>query len=291
MKAMRLAGVLPLVLCASGAADAQNPPVAVRIVGSPAAQRPTSPPAAPPERPVTPPALPGPAASSRPPGPGGGGRKLELTFDRGTVALDAVNVSVRDVLNEWQRQSGCQFVNADKLPGSPLTLQFPAGTPQLMVLDSLLRGLGTANTGYGYIVGPRDVDGAAEAACGAVYILPTSRPTTSASYTPPPGAPVAAPIVSGSPDDEIPPVSFSPANPPQAPPQPRFAVPTIPPRVPPNVPPNMPNQNGQPSANTPPSSSGFGPVAPSAPGAGGGNAPPAPPPAANPTDGRGGANQ
>jgi len=302
MKAVRSLGVLSaaLAMFAAGPVAAQSRPVAVPVLGSPAAQDPAAPPAQPPQTPVQRPipaqppqvqAAPAPTAAA--PGLGRGGRKLELSFDHGTMALDAQNVTVRDILMEWQRRSGCQFINADKLPPSQLpALQFPEGTPQLTVLDSLLRGLGTPTTGYGYIVGPRDASSPADAPCGAVYILPTSRPTASASYVPPPGPPVAAapPVVPGSPDDEIPPVAVMPVPAgAQTGPQPRPSAPSMPPFVVPSLQQQMPPNGAYPGGiPTPPpqpavQSPVFGAVPPTAPGAG------APPVQAQPPgNGRGG---
>jgi len=286
MKFIRTLGVLSAAVVTTTAAPAraQKPPFAVPVLGSPASKQPAPPP--------TPPTVPNPTANTptqpapppqvkpaaRPAAlPANGARKLALSFKNGTVALDAENVTLRDVLAEWQRRSGCQFVNADKLPASMVTLQFPEGTPQLTVIDSLLRGLGTGTTGYGYIVGPRNT-ASTDAGCSAVYILPTSRPTASASYMPPPGSPVAAPLVTpGSPDDEIPPVT--PSFPPGA--QPGQARPELQNRGPvmlPTGPPPPIGYTGPPPQ--PPQSPGFGAVPPAAPGAGGiGTPPPTPAPA------------
>jgi hypothetical protein len=198
---------------------------------------------------------------------------LVLSLGEGTVALSAENVTVRDILTEWQRQSGCRFVNLEKLPATPITREFAAGYPQLKALDSLLSELGTANNGYGYIVAPSQVAAAGQSGWGAVYILATSRPTASASYVPS-ASPLAAPLLSpGSPDDEIPPVMpFPPAMPPG---QPR-GIPGAP------APQAIPGQAEAPTQAPPVQSPGFGPVAPTA---GGGLNPPPPPP---PPGGRGG---
>lgn len=275
--------VLATALGAGGAVSAQTP-VAVPIVGSPAAQQPAAP-AAPPSVPTRPPAMP-PAMPAVSPAEAAArsARKLELTVADGSVALDAQNVTLREILTEWQRRSGCQFVNADKLPATPMTIQFPAGTPELKVIDSLLHGLGTTTTGYGYMVAPRS---ATDPTCGAVYILPTSRPTASTPYVAATPSPIAAPLVTpGSPDDEIPPVTpFPPGIPPQ-PPQPRPIPGLVPGQSPnPGIPPGQPGQN--PSAPAPGGASptGFGPVAPTAPGAGRIGGPPATPPGGT---GRGG---
>src|SRR5207237_8529391 len=134
---------------------------------------------------------------------------------------------------------------------------------------------------YGYVVGPPAAQ--STSVCGAVMILPTSRPTASASYVPG-SSPVAAPLMSGgSPDDEIPPVTpFTPVPPAQ----PRAFVPGINPNtgqpIQQNPTPNSPGTNSPPVVQSP----GFGPIAPTAPGAGT-FGPPAPAPAPN-GRGRGG---
>lgn len=258
------------VLVTATRAGAQGP-VAVPIIGSPAAQQPQPqqrPPFVPP--PVQPPPTSAPGPSVAPPsmaaiasqaGAARSARKLDLTFKDGTIALDAQNVTLREILNEWQRRGGCRFVNADKLTGGPVTRQFPQGTPELEAIDSLLRDLRTDTTGYGYMVGPPSTQRADnQSLCGAVYILTMSRPSAApAGYMPPGGSPIAAPLVMpGSPDDEIPPV-----------------VPFQPPPPRPN-----PNPGGQQegSPNTPPpgQTPGFGAQAPSAtaPGAGRNATPP-----------------
>jgi hypothetical protein len=252
-----------LVLAAS-VAEAQVPQ-AVPIVGSPAASQPPAvqPPSVQPPT-VQPPPMPAGAAftpPSTPPsipaampqaGAARGPRKLDLTFKDGTVGLDAQNVTLREILTEWQRRGGCQFVNADKITGGPVTRQFPPGTPELQAIDSLLRDLASPNAGYGYMIGPPSTERAQnQSFCGAVYILPMSRPSASPAFTSSAGSPMAAPLVTpGSPDDEIPPVQ---AFPPPMPPQPR-----------PN--PQVPGQPDPGTPNTPPPAQtpGFGPVAPSA---------------------------
>jgi hypothetical protein len=294
MKVIRTLGVLSAAVITTMAtsARAQNPPFAVPVLGSPASKQPAPPPTPPqvPNQPANIPAQPAPPPQVKAPAAPAalapnGSRKLALSFKNGTVALDAQNVTLRDVLAEWQRRGGCEFVNADKLPPSTVTLQFPEGTPELTVIDSLLRGLGTGATGYGYIVGPRNT-ASNDPGCGAVYILPTSRPTASASYMPPPGAPVAAPLVTpGSPDDEIPPVA--PFPPGAMPGQPRPVPQNQPPLMLPTGPPPPIGYTGPPQA--PPQSPGFGAVPPTAPGAGGiGTPPPTPAPTQPPQQPQGG---
>lgn len=247
--------------------------VAVPIVGSPAAQSPApAPNVTPIQTPSQPAAMPaGPAAAQPAPRTE---RKLELSFDKGAVTLSAQNVTVREILAEWQRRSGCQFVNAEKLMGAPLTtpLEFSA-KPELEVIESLLRGVA------GYMVGPRSDSAQSGSLCGVVYILPTSIATSSvSSFLPSSSSPVAAPLIQpGMPDDEIPPVAVPINGPQQVPAKPGQPNPST----------GQPNPSGQqPGQSTP---GGFGPVTvmPIAPGVGrtgGAGTPPS-----TPTGGRGGA--
>ncbi len=140
-------------------------------------------------------------------------RKLQLTFEKnGTVTLIASNVTVREILAEWARLGNTQMLNADKLTGAPITVQFES-QPEAVVLESLLRS--TA----GYILYPRLENSSPGASMWQfVSILPTSHPTT--LYTPTSSAPQIAPVVQAMPDDEIPPVAVVPNRPAQTQPAP-----------------------------------------------------------------------
>jgi hypothetical protein len=129
--------------------------------------------------------------------------RLQLTLDANGVHLVASQVTVREILAEWARQCGCYVVNADRLPGGPLPvpIQFD-GVPQAKVLESLLR------QASGYVLTPRRPGSAGPSDFETIYILPTSTASASAApftgYAPPSAVPIAT---TGSPDDEIPPVT------------------------------------------------------------------------------------
>ncbi|MFI5176944.1 MAG: hypothetical protein ACHQO8_00170 [Vicinamibacterales bacterium] len=145
-------------------------------------------------------------------------RKLQLSFDRsGLVTLIAQNVTVREILLEWARVGGTQMVNADKLAGGPVTVQFEA-QPESVVLESLLRP--TA----GWILYPRLIGSTGASVWQSVSILPTSHPTS--LYTPTSTSPQIAPVVQPMPDDEIPPVNPAQNAPGQT--QPTQGRPTMP---------------------------------------------------------------
>jgi hypothetical protein len=129
--------------------------------------------------------------------------KISLTFESGgTVSLTASSVSVRDVLAEWARKGGTTFVGAERLPATPVILQFEH-RPETEVVGSLLR------SASGYVIGPLREAANGTSTVGVVYVLATSTASTATftsptpSYTPPQQQQISTP---GSPDSEIPPV-------------------------------------------------------------------------------------
>jgi hypothetical protein len=145
-------------------------------------------------------------------------RKLQLSFDgNGLVTLIAQNVTVREILAEWSRVGGTLMVNADKLTGAPITVQFEA-QPEAVVLESLLR------PAAGRILYPRLAGSTGASIWQSVAIMPTSHPTS--LYTPTSTAPQIAPVVQPMPDDEIPPINPAQNQPGQT--QPTQNRPTMP---------------------------------------------------------------
>ena len=70
-----------------------------------------------------------------------------MSFHGGKVDLAAENATVRAILTEWARVGGTRIVNAERLAGPPVTVEFKDAYEQ-QALDALLRGVA------GYIVGP-----------------------------------------------------------------------------------------------------------------------------------------
>jgi hypothetical protein len=112
-------------------------------------------------------------------------QSVKVAFHDGRVDLSADNASIRTILNEWARQGGTRLVNADRINGGPVTLEFK-NAYEYQVLETLLRGVS------GYLVGPR----IAETAAGAsgfdrIVILATSTAPRQTNVTPsfprPPG--------------------------------------------------------------------------------------------------------
>jgi hypothetical protein len=134
-----------------------------------------------------------------------GPRKLEISFDNGMVTLVAENVTLRDILTEWARKGGSRMINAEKLAGNPVYLTEFKNQPESLVLRTLLSDA----PGYGMAM-RTPAPGASSIA--TVTILATrTMPVSNAPIAPqvtaqPPNMPQPAPrLISGSPDDEIPP--------------------------------------------------------------------------------------
>ena len=112
------------------------------------------------------------------------GQSVKLSFHGGKVDLSAENATVRAILTEWGRVGGTRVVNAERIAGPPVTVEFKDAYEQ-QALESLLRGVA------GYMVGQR-VAPAAAAASGfdrivilAVSTAPRPSPVTPAVSRPP----------------------------------------------------------------------------------------------------------
>ena len=161
---------------------------------------------------------------------------LKLTMQNGRVTIIAVDVPLRQILQEWARVGQTRIVNAEKLSGPVMTLQL-VDAPERDALDILLR------SASGYIAAPRPVQVAGAAIYDRVTIMATSRaPAATANNTLAPPPPTfqrpPQPI-----DDSDEPINVS------MPPPPQNQVITPFPGVPPQgmqVNPNLQQPNQQP---------------------------------------------
>ena len=107
---------------------------------------------------------------------------LSMQFVDGRVFLRADNVSLRAILEEWERTSGVRVVNADQLDDrTPLTLELRDVTEQV-ALATLLRGI------PGYIVARQAGTGSID----RILILATSTAPPTAATAAIPQAPMSA---------------------------------------------------------------------------------------------------
>jgi|RhiMethySRZTD1v2_1073278.scaffolds.fasta_scaffold02949_14 hypothetical protein len=121
---------------------------------------------------------------------------LEFKND-GLVNLVTQNASVSAVLAEWARRGKATIMNGERVPGPPVTLEL-VDVPEQQALDILLR------TASGYLAAARDTPTPGTSRYDRIYIVPTSRVTTSATVLPPPPS-TATPVPLVDDDDNAPP--------------------------------------------------------------------------------------
>jgi hypothetical protein len=96
------------------------------------------------------------------------GAGVELSFDGGRVTLVATRVTVDKILAEWARLGDTRFIDAERLNGSPTTLQL-IDVPEAAALRVLLRSV------PGYVVMPRAVEASGTSRYDRVVILARRR--------------------------------------------------------------------------------------------------------------------
>lgn len=116
-------------------------------------------------------------------------QQVKLQLQNGLVTLDAQNVPIRQILNEWARIGGVRIIDADKVIGPPVTLQLVNMTePQ--ALEILLRGVS------GYMLAPRGPGSKGVSTFDRILIMATSTaPRNPAPVVSPQGTRAIAPPV------------------------------------------------------------------------------------------------
>lgn len=129
--------------------------------------------------------------------------QLTLQFRDTGVTLDARNVPVRQILDEWARIGGTRIVNGDKVLGAAVTLQL-IDVPERQALDIVLRSVS------GYMLAMRQPGTPGASAVDRILILPTSTPPRN----PPPVSAASAAVNRQLPRQPVqPPVVDPDANP------------------------------------------------------------------------------
>lgn len=166
-----------------------------------------------------------------------GAQSVSVSFNNGLVSVSAQNAPVRQILAEWARLGGTTFVNAERVPGAPVTLQLD-NVSEREALDVLLRNVS------GYMVAAREASGGGASLLDRILILPTSsapRPSTPAFQPPPVPQPRPVPQFEPEfqpepefvpdPSEENPPNDVPPQDPDERSRNPRVRVPFVPPNV------------------------------------------------------------
>ena len=127
---------------------------------------------------------------------------VRLTIQDGRVSLIAKDATLRQILAEWAKVGQIKIVNAERVPGGPLTVQF-TNAPEQQVLDTLLRSI------TGYVAQPRENAVANLSRFDRIVVMPTvatqaSTPTASvpAPTFPQPGNPTFQQQQAIMPDDQ-----------------------------------------------------------------------------------------
>ena len=97
--------------------------------------------------------------------------EISLTISGGEVSLSARNATVSPILVEWARVGHTRIVNAERVPGPPLTLEL-SHMPEQQALEILLRNVG------GYLLAMRAVANPAASRYDRILIVPVSSPAS-----------------------------------------------------------------------------------------------------------------
>jgi hypothetical protein len=128
---------------------------------------------------------------------------VQITIQNGRVSLVAKDATVSQILAEWSRVGQTKIVNAERVPGGPITIEL-SNVPEEQALDVLLRSVS------GYVAAPRSQDVANLSRFDRIIVMPTSTPPRTAAVSPTPAAaftpqtftPPAAPAAPGANDDD-----------------------------------------------------------------------------------------
>ena len=88
----------------------------------------------------------------------------------GRVTVTAKNATVGQILAEWAKVGQTKIVNAERVPGGPVTLELK-DVPEAEALEVLLRSAG------GYVLAPRRMETANASRYDRILILPQSAPS------------------------------------------------------------------------------------------------------------------
>lgn len=106
-------------------------------------------------------------------------QQVNLTLDDGFVTLTTKDATVRQIRAEWSRVGHTKIVNAERVTGTPVTLQL-VKVPEAEALDILLRSVS------GYMAAPR-ADGLTNGSrFDRILVMPSSTPPRVAATSPAP---------------------------------------------------------------------------------------------------------
>jgi hypothetical protein len=92
---------------------------------------------------------------------------VQVTIRDGLVTVIAKDATIRQIMAEWARVGQAKVVNAERIPGGPVTLEL-VNVPEAQVLDTLLR------SAAGYLAAPRAVAVSNLSQFDRIIVMPTS---------------------------------------------------------------------------------------------------------------------
>lgn len=116
--------------------------------------------------------------------------EVRISMHDGRVSVVARDATVRQILAEWARVGQTRFINADRVPGGPVSIEL-TDVPEEQALDILLR------SASGYVAAPRPIAAVNVSRFDRVLVLPTSvapaATATQRSVSSPPAPPFPQP--------------------------------------------------------------------------------------------------
>jgi hypothetical protein len=94
-------------------------------------------------------------------------QQVELSFEAGRVTLDARDVTIRELLDEWARRGNVVVVNAELVGDRRVSLQLDA-VPERQALEAVLGGVA------GYVIIERGPETAGPAVFGRLFVVAQS---------------------------------------------------------------------------------------------------------------------
>jgi len=93
--------------------------------------------------------------------------QVQLSIRDGRVTLVAKDATVRQILAEWARVGQTRIINAERMPGGPITMQL-TDAPEEQALDLLLRNVS------GYVAAPRAAVVSTLSRYDRILVMPTA---------------------------------------------------------------------------------------------------------------------
>jgi hypothetical protein len=93
--------------------------------------------------------------------------EVRVTMHDGLVTIIAKDATLRQIIAEWARVGQAKVINAERIPGGPVTLEL-VNVPEVQALDTLLRSVA------GYLAAPRAELASNLSHFDRIVVMPTS---------------------------------------------------------------------------------------------------------------------